>query len=165
VPGELERLAETSDRDRRERLEQLQAELRTARLDLAHVDESAARRLAEVQAALDAAKARKAAALARAKRLEREESDGQDRLESLHRQLDEARVLAQGARNRGYREWRTPKSILQGAVFLALSIALFAVVFVLPDRGLTGIGFLVWFAALAALVLMPVAQSWYRRRR
>jgi Flp pilus assembly protein TadB len=129
----MERVTEAppSDREPRDRLESLQAELAEARRRLDRSEEAASRAVAELEASLAAEQARLLEARERAKALSRAEEAGRASLFDLEAQLEEARLLARGARRRGYQEWNTPRAFLEGALWLAGLVAVLVL-------GLTG---------------------------
>lgn len=107
-------LSETSTRDVREELEQVQMELRAARLSAQTAKEDAAREEVALEAAVAEASIQRDAAVARLAALTEERDQVKRRLEALGPRLDahreEAEVLARGAARRDhYVDWNPPR--------------------------------------------------------
>ncbi|MEW5737845.1 MAG: hypothetical protein AB1938_02905 [Myxococcota bacterium] len=124
MQGEEATPSPATDRERRARLERLQEELRAAKAQLAAPDRAAAESVADVEASLGQDRARLARAQARAKELEAQSGAALARIELLRPLVEEARVLARGARSRGYREWDTRNNFLGGLFTLLFTVVL-----------------------------------------
>jgi septal ring factor EnvC (AmiA/AmiB activator) len=124
-----------SDREQRQRLEQLQAELASVRRALAGAQDEATVALSQLQAELARSQARRAAAQAQVDELTAERERAIRRCDLAQGRFnvkeEERRVLARGASRRGWERLETPAqrflpTLAAGAVLLAGLAMLFA---------------------------------------
>jgi chromosome segregation ATPase len=114
----------TSDRERRERLESLQAQLGDAKRQLSDIQGSTNAAVRELEDAVAQAEARVAAARARGAELEERRHAARARLAELAEQQKEAEVLALGATRRNtYVDWVANQRQNRGPDPLALVLA------------------------------------------